>query len=541
MLKRAWRPIVGTAVLVGTPTYLYYRYSFKSQPETFDLPVRLRDSNGKRTMSTRSIPLLSKEQVDARLNEHAVFTSTTRPNGIIWKQSTAYLSSNDPIEDANSSAIVERDPSDPASPGDLLFFAVMDGHGGFHTSRLLSKVLIPAVAFELYSLTKNPDLVASKSITAEKLKSWLYPSASTAAIPVPFDVDPGRVSRAIQAAFVNLDMELINAPLRVLAEYLNKSGVEKGTIPDLSQHPMALASMEPAITGSCAIMALLDTAHQNLYIACTGDSRAVAGVYEESEDGQGTWRVEVLSEDQTGRNPKELRRVQSEHPPDEADDVVIRGRILGGLEPSRAFGDARYKWPREVQATLSKAFLEGNGQSMRSASSLLKTPPYVISRPEVTHRKLSLPPFSDASTKPKSTMRFLVLATDGLWDELSSEEVVALVGGHLAGLKGAIPKSSLSNLVRTSSGSRTVEGKIERRGSEKGTWAFVDDNISTHLIRNAFGGADEGRLRQLLSIPAPYSRSYRDDITVTVVWWEDGRENDARAATTAAEQVKARL
>lgn len=387
MLKRAWRPIVGTAVLVGTPTYLYYRYSFKSQPETFDLPVRLRDSNGKRTMSTRSIPLLSKEQVDARLNEHAVFTSTTRPNGIIWKQSTAYLSSNDPIEDANSSAIVERDPSDPASPGDLLFFAVMDGHGGFHTSRLLSKVLIPVVAFELYSLTKNPDLVASKSITAEKLKSWLYPSASTAAIPVPFDVDPGRVSRAIQAAFVNLDMELINAPLRVLAEYLNKSGVEKGTIPDLSQHPMALASMEPAITGtslyrqvaaaglnpellgSCAIMALLDTAHQNLYIACTGDSRAVAGVYEESEDGQGTWRVEVLSEDQTGRNPKELRRfvqaskarrmvadpslsrVQSEHPPDEADDVVIRGRILGGLEPSRAFGDARYKWPREVQAT----------------------------------------------------------------------------------------------------------------------------------------------------------------------------------------------
>jgi hypothetical protein len=29
--------------------------------------------------------------------------------------------------------------------------------------------------------------------------------------------------------------------------------------------------------------------------------------------------------------------------------VISRGRILGGLEPSRAFGDARYKWPREVQ------------------------------------------------------------------------------------------------------------------------------------------------------------------------------------------------
>ena len=42
-------------------------------------------------------------------------------------------------------------------------------------------------------------------------------------------------------------------------------------------------------------------------------------------------------------------RIQSEHPPSEADDVVRRGRILGGLEPSRAFGDARYKWPVPVQ------------------------------------------------------------------------------------------------------------------------------------------------------------------------------------------------
>lgn len=116
-------------------------------------------------------------------------------------------------------------------------------------------------------------------------------------------------------------------------------------------------------------MAVFDTAHRNLYIACTGDSRAVAGVWEPTEDGKGVWRVEVLSEDQTGRNPNELKRcayqfrsgtgrrltnddrVQSEHPKDEEDYVIREGRILGGLEPSRAFGDARYKWPRAVQET----------------------------------------------------------------------------------------------------------------------------------------------------------------------------------------------
>ena len=44
-------------------------------------------------------------------------------------------------------------------------------------------------------------------------------------------------------------------------------------------------------------------------------------------------------------------RIQSEHPKDEAGDVIRDGRVLGGLEPSRAFGDARYKWPREIQQT----------------------------------------------------------------------------------------------------------------------------------------------------------------------------------------------
>lgn len=55
-------------------------------------------------------------------------------------------------------------------------------------------------------------------------------------------------------------------------------------------------------------MALFDTAHRNLYVACTGDSRAVAGVWEETADGKGHWRVDVLTEDQTGRNPNELKR-----------------------------------------------------------------------------------------------------------------------------------------------------------------------------------------------------------------------------------------
>jgi pyruvate dehydrogenase phosphatase len=71
---------------------------------------------------------------------------------------------------------------------------------------------------------------------------------------------------------------------------------------------MAGMSKLPLFVGSCALLALFDTSHRNLYVACTGDSRAVAGVWEETPDGNGFWRVDVLTEDQTGRNPSELRR-----------------------------------------------------------------------------------------------------------------------------------------------------------------------------------------------------------------------------------------
>lgn len=49
------------------------------------------------------------------------------------------------------------------------------------------------------------------------------------------------------------------------------------------------------------------------------------------------------------------------------------------------------------------------------------------------------------------------------------------------------------------------------------TFTFQDDNLSTHLVRNALGGAARDRVAGLLAIPAPESRRYRDDITVNVI------------------------
>ena len=356
MLRRVWKPLAVTSA-IGAAGSTYY---FTRAHETFDLSIPIRGADGKRTMSKQSLLLQSLAESEARIREHASSHSTlTRPDGVTWNHTTAKLASNNPIEDAHSHQVIQRDPLDPAGAGDYLFYSVFDGHGGFETSQLLSRTLIRATALELSALSLHSQ--AQNAGVFSRFKSYFSKSS-----PV-LDANPEVVSQAIQRAFVNFDAELLKAPVRVLAENWDEESRKTGVIPDLSKHPLALTSMLPAMsgsstllyhffhyskdvkTGSCALMTLFDTAHDNLYVALAGDCRAVAGIWEPSDDGKGKWRVDVLTEDQTGRNPNELKRIQSEHPKEEEGDVVRNGRILGGLEPSRAFGDARYKWPAEMQ------------------------------------------------------------------------------------------------------------------------------------------------------------------------------------------------
>ncbi|KAJ7584286.1 hypothetical protein C8J56DRAFT_789898 [Mycena floridula] len=200
----------------------------------------------------------------------------------------------DGFEDANAHQIIQRDQSD----GDYLFFPVMDGHGSRETSQLLSRILLKATALEIANL--------STSSKPGVLASLMGKQASS-----PRDADPTQMSLTIQEAFENLDSEILKAPLRVLAGNMDAESRQLNQIPDVSQNPLALQTMPlqtmlPAISGSCALLAVFDTTRRDLYIACTGDCCAVAGVWEPSADGTGAWRVDVLSEDQTGRNPKEL-------------------------------------------------------------------------------------------------------------------------------------------------------------------------------------------------------------------------------------------
>uniref|UniRef100_A0A8C6Z1P6 Pyruvate dehyrogenase phosphatase catalytic subunit 2 n=1 Tax=Nothoprocta perdicaria TaxID=30464 RepID=A0A8C6Z1P6_NOTPE len=144
-------------------------------------------------------------------------------------------------------------------------------------------------------------------------------------------------------------------------------------------------ALQVAFSGATACVAHIDGVH--LHVANAGDCRAILGVCEED----GTWSTLPLTRDHNAYDESEIKRLKREHPKSEEKTLLVNDRLLGILMPSRAFGDVQLKWSKELQQ-----------------------------KPEVTYHKL------------RGKDKFLVIASDGLWEMLSNEMVVKLVAGHLA-------------------------------------------------------------------------------------------------------------
>lgn len=269
---------------------------------------------------------------------------------------------------------------------------------------------------------------------------------------------------------------------------------------------VAAELLAPALSGACALLSFYDSNSRLLRVACTGDSRAVLG----RRGASGKWVATPLSVDQTGSNPDEAARVRKLHPGENS--AIKNGRILGGLEPSRAFGDASYKWTREVSERMRSSFFG------RTPNPLLRTPPYVTAEPVVTTTKIE-PENGD----------FVVMATDGLWEMLTNEEVVGLVGQWIEKQSAENSGSTASSWLKMFSSqekglpvehtktSLVEDGQktpIRQRqwgvnGGEDARFVVEDKNVATHLVRNALGGRNSEMVCALLTLPSPYARRYR--------------------------------
>jgi pyruvate dehydrogenase phosphatase len=86
---------------------------------------------------------------------------------------------------------------------------------------------------------------------------------------------------------------------------------------------------------------------------------------------------------------------------------------------------------------------------------------------------------------------FLVMGTDGLWEKLTNEEVVGLVGKWIDRNNGTEKQGWFG---KSSDGLNVAEVQepegAKKPGKRSNTWVWQDGNAATHLIRNALGGGN---------------------------------------------------
>ncbi|KAF9043999.1 phosphatase 2C-like domain-containing protein [Panaeolus papilionaceus] len=477
----------------------------------------------------------------------------------IKRMDGAQLASNQPAEDFFSCADLEYTPTLK-----LLAISMFDGHNGPQTANFLSDALPRTVALNLRErlakqvmLDNMVDVVSGRLFSREEYDGQT-PDESVNNDPI---LEPEVIDEAIKEAFVKLDDHIVHETAqRVLGlskeEY---AALQTGESTDASpsrddpfhrklSRTEAANVLEYAHSGSCALMALYDPTHRTLKIAHTGDLRAVLGRRvsaplkdpnqqnaNDTTSDKVIWETHVLSADHTAKNPSEAARLTALHP--DEPELLKNGRTLG-WGPSRAFGDASMKWPIPVQKRMDEEFL---GNTPRG---ICKTPPYFTAEPEITTFQIQ-------------KGDFMVIATDGLWDCLTSEEVVGLTGWWVNEqnkrvLKGMKPKVNTLN-VETKDGVKirgtlfeTILRNDDARlavlepkelpvkfgdgykdtpmypywGAKKQFVNVDKNNVGKHLIRNALGGADEDLRGALLATRPPRSRRVRDDITVFVVFFD---------------------
>ena len=308
-------------------------------------------------------------------------------------------------------------------------FSVIDGHVSWWCAEHIKQSIATYVSDHLKKIKIN---VAFSDIfeAFEELPiySSTLPEASAA---------EESIKDQLKESFVDLDNDISEAAL----DAVKQVGVGYSLTDVMEQHILR------AVTGACVNALLLYG--RNVFVANTGDCRSVLGRKEGNN-----WVPVPLSTDHAYSNQDEVDRITREHP-GEMYTLFTHKRLLGGLMPFRSFGDVSYKWKQEHLNIIYQEVQPG-----------YYTPPYLTAEPEVSHHELG------------KNDKFVVIASDGLWERLSNEQVVNAVGDKLDQPNG--------------------------------------DNIATAVLRQALG-EDDDKVYKLLSLTPPKSRYFRDDITIIIV------------------------
>ncbi|XP_012224695.1 pyruvate dehydrogenase [acetyl-transferring]-phosphatase 1, mitochondrial isoform X1 [Linepithema humile] len=467
--------------------------------------IRTSEPRGNRSFQRlyMALPRLTPQEVTNVLQANEYTKEFSGSSSIKYYDSNQ-LASNNPIEDTRSEAqcLLTKDVRRCTCNNkisNLLFIGILlgvfDGHGGGACAQVVSKRLFHYISACLLP----PKLLQQylNSIGSDRNLALL----ETFNDKVEFVAE---IRDLYQASFLNFVKDLLQSDTR--KEFQMERALENAFLRldnDLSNEALlqlnrkdAARTLAVAMSGAVAAVAHIDGPH--LHVAGVGDCKAVLGVLSEN-DG---WSAKMMTVEHNADNRTEVERILSEHPSNERSTVIKMERLLGQLAPLRSLGDFRYKWSKDVMKRVVVPVL---GET--AIPSNYHTPPYLTANPEVRYHRLT----------PRD--KFLIIASDGLWDLISPLQAVRLVGEHMS---GKVTLSPLRLPRKNMKLSDINEMLLQRKeGLKKKP---LDSNAATHLLRNALGGTEYGidhaKLSQLLTLPSEVVRIFRDDITVTIVYMD---------------------
>ncbi|XP_031806180.1 pyruvate dehydrogenase [acetyl-transferring]-phosphatase 2, mitochondrial [Sarcophilus harrisii] len=458
----------------------------------FFLQKAFRHTSTEEDFNLQLTPAQISEILRAGESSHKILSYASKFPNPVLKFESNQLAANAPVEDRRSMASCLQTKG--------MMFGVFDGHGGHACAHAVSERLFYYVAVSLMShetLEMMENAMECMKPLLPILHWYKHPGDNIYREVTSMHFDHLRV---YWQELLDLRMEMGLSIKEALAYSFQRldSDISLEIQAPLENEMLRNLSLQVAFSGATACMAHVDGIH--LHVANTGDCRAILGVQEEN----GAWSCLPLTRDHNAWNKSELLRLKKEHPESEERTVIMDDRLLGVLMPSRAFGDVQLKWSKELQQSiLQKGFDTEALNIYRFTPPNYHTPPYLTAEPEITYHKL------------RRQDKFLVLASDGLWDLLRNEDVIRLVVEHLQ-------EASRPELTGKPANLGLMQSLLLQRKA-KGLHA-PDQNAATHLIRHAigcneYGEMDQERLAAMLTLPEDLARMYRDDITVTVVYF----------------------
>jgi pyruvate dehydrogenase phosphatase len=467
-----------------TESRRHYKGTRRRQAELFPQRLKLPENRG-------YVPVLSPNQITTILREHeASVDNNAKGSSPVSSFDSNQLASNSPIEDRRAVGWLTQTGAQ--------LFGVYDGHGGSACAQAISERLLEYIAvstlptelLEQYARQMRTDQPLQiltqhhfrEAYASDDLTHIYFQSLQRYVTEMlSFSGDDTNVSESIvdqlNSAFHRLDTDISQEAMPI-------SGAVD---PDL---------VEIALSGACSCVAHVKG--NILNVANVGDCRAVVGHL----DPDGTWRAIPMTTDQNVDNEVEVSRLRNSHPKSESGTIVKNDRLLGQLIPLRAFGDVRFKW--SVSDLKSLAAAVGGNSIPNYIPAYYLTPPYLIAQPDVTRHEL------------RHSDRFLVIASDGLWEAMSNKEVIDIVGDHLLGKESR--DRAMSNVYHGLTFGEIANLLNERTRGLK--HLSTDDNGATHLIRHALG-FEHRKVSEMLTFPPAMARHYRDDITITIVYFDE--------------------